>query len=316
MRVVFAGTPEFALSSLNALIRHPDTEVVAVYTQPDRRAGRGKKMQGSPIKASALDHGIAVYQPLSLKQPEAIESLRALAPDLMVVTAYGLLLPQSVLEIPKYGCINVHGSLLPKWRGAAPIQRAIEAGDTKTGITLMQMDAGLDTGPMLAKVEVDIADDETGGSLHDKLAVAGEKLLFDSLASVFAGSIKGVPQEHHLASYAEKISKDDGRIQWRHSAEQILRTKRALQPWVIVSSDLQGLKLGIHQADVDTECTPNSAQQSTLPGEVLDVSKQGIKVATGDSNVILRTVQKPGGKPMAVKDFLNGVAITPGMCFG
>jgi methionyl-tRNA formyltransferase len=239
MRIVFAGTPEFAVSSLRAAARHH--EVVAVYTQPDRPAGRGRGLAHSPVKLEAVARGIPVYQPESLKDAAAQQQLRDLQPDLMVVVAYGLILPKAVLAIPTHGCWNVHASLLPRWRGAAPIQRAIQAGDAKTGVCLMQMEAGLDTGPVLLHQELPIASTDTGGQLHDKLAELGAQVLSDGLGLLRAG-IKPIarPQPEQGVTYAHKLDKAEARLDWAQDADALARTVRAFNPWPIASTDTGG----------------------------------------------------------------------------
>jgi methionyl-tRNA formyltransferase len=272
MRIVFAGTPEFAVSSLRAAARHH--EVVAVYTQPDRPAGRGRGLAPSPVKLEAVARGIPVYQPESLKDAAAQQQLRDLQPDLMVVVAYGLILPKAVLAIPTHGCWNVHASLLPRWRGAAPIQRAIQAGDAKTGVCLMQMEAGLDTGPVLLHQELPIAATDTGGQLHDKLAELGAQVLSDGLGLLRAG-IKPIarPQPEQGVTYAHKLDKAEARLDWAQDADALARTVRAFNPWPIAEATLAGERVRIHGAvalDQATArrrapCWPPAAMASTSP---------------------------------------------------
>jgi len=247
MKIVFAGTPEFAVSSLRAAARHH--EVVAVYTQPDRPAGRGRGLAPSPVKLEAIARGIPVFQPESLKTPEAQQQLRDLAPDLMVVVAYGLILPKAVLTIPTHGCWNVHASLLPRWRGAAPIQRAIQAGDAETGVCLMQMEAGLDTGPVLLKQHIAIGANDTGGQLHDRLAELGAQVLSDGLGLLRAG-IKPIaqPQPEAGVTYAHKLDKAEARLDWAQDAHALARTVRAFNPWPIAEAMLAGERVRIHGA--------------------------------------------------------------------
>ena len=306
MRVVFAGTPVFSLSSLEALIAHPAAEVVAVYTQPDRPAGRGKNLTQSPIKARAVELGITVMQPHSFKEDSAIETLRELNPDLMVVTAYGLILPQSVLDIPLLGCINVHASLLPRWRGAAPIQRAIEAGDAKTGVTLMQMEAGLDTGPMLAKVAIDIDSEDTGGSLHDKLSLIGGRLLSDALDAIAAGKLTPERQNEAEACYASKLAKSEAIIDWSEPASAIARKVRAFNPWPMTNTLSGDQVLRVLTA------IPCSIPNQHPPGFIVEVNTDNIVVATGEGGLEITRVQKAGSKPMDVKDYLNGARLAVG----
>ncbi len=298
MRIVFAGTPEFAVSSLRAAARHH--EVVAVYTQPDRPAGRGRGLAPSPVKLEAVARGIPVYQPESLKDEAAQQQLRDLQPDLMVVVAYGLILPKAVLAIPTHGCWNVHASLLPRWRGAAPIQRAIQAGDTKTGVCLMQMEAGLDTGPVLLHQELPIATTDTGGQLHDKLAELGAQVLSDGLGLLRAG-IKPVarPQPEQGVTYAHKLDKAEARLDWVLDAGALARTVRAFNPWPIAEASLAGERVRIHGA-VALDLAHGQA-----PGTVLAASRDGIDIACGQGALRLRVLQREGGKAITAADYLN-----------
>ncbi|OCK47066.1 methionyl-tRNA formyltransferase [Stenotrophomonas maltophilia] len=298
MRIVFAGTPEFAVSSLRAAARHH--EVVAVYTQPDRPAGRGRGLAPSPVKLEAVARGIPVYQPESLKDEAAQQQLRDLQPDLMVVVAYGLILPKAVLAIPTHGCWNVHASLLPRWRGAAPIQRAIQAGDTKTGVCLMQMEAGLDTGPVLLHQELPIATTDTGGQLHDKLAELGAQVLSDGLGLLRAG-IKPVarPQPEQGVTYAHKLDKAEARLDWALDAGALARTVRAFNPWPIAEASLAGERVRIHGA-VALDLAHGQA-----PGTVLAASRDGIDIACGQGALRLRVLQREGGKAITAADYLN-----------
>jgi len=239
LRIVFAGTPEFAAEHLKALLDSPH-EIVAVYTQPDRPAGRGQKLMPSPVKQLAAQHGLPVLQPPTLRAPEAQAELAALQPDLMVVVAYGLILPQAVLDIPRLGCINSHASLLPRWRGAAPIQRAVQAGDAESGVTVMQMEAGLDTGPMLLKVSTPISAEDTGGSLHDRLARLGPPAVVEAIAGLAAGTLKGEVQNDALATYAHKLSKDEAKLDWSRPAVELERAVRAFDPWPVCHTTLNG----------------------------------------------------------------------------
>ena len=298
MRIVFAGTPEFAVSSLRATARHH--EVVAVYTQPDRPAGRGRGLAPSPVKLEAVARGIPVYQPESLKDEAAQRQLRDLQPDLMVVVAYGLILPRAVLAIPTHGCWNVHASLLPRWRGAAPIQRAIQAGDAKTGVCLMQMEAGLDTGPVLLHQELLIAATDTGGQLHDKLAELGAQVLSDGLGLLRAG-IKPIarPQPEQGVTYAHKLDKAEARLDWAQDADALARTVRAFNPWPIAEATLAGERVRIHGA-VALDLAHGQA-----PGAVLAASRDGIDIACGQGALRLRTLQREGGKAITAADYLN-----------
>ncbi|MBH1430925.1 methionyl-tRNA formyltransferase [Stenotrophomonas maltophilia] len=298
MRIVFAGTPEFAVSSLRAAARHH--EVVAVYTQPDRPAGRGRGLAPSPVKLEAVARGIPVYQPESLKDDAAQQQLRDLQPDLMVVVAYGLILPKAVLAIPTHGCWNVHASLLPRWRGAAPIQRAIQAGDAKTGVCLMQMEAGLDTGPVLLHQELPIAATDTGGQLHDKLAELGAQVLSDGLGLLRAG-IKPIarPQPEQGVTYAHKLDKAEAKLDWAQDAGALARTVRAFNPWPIAEAMLAGERVRIHGA------VALEADHGQAPGTVLAAGRDGIDIACGQGALRLRTLQREGGKAITAADYLN-----------
>ncbi|MET0891185.1 methionyl-tRNA formyltransferase [Stenotrophomonas sp. SAM-B] len=298
MKIVFAGTPAFAVSSLRAAARHH--EVVAVYTQPDRPAGRGRGLAPSPVKLDAIARGIPVFQPDSLKTPEAQQQLRDLAPDLMVVVAYGLILPKAVLTIPTHGCWNVHASLLPRWRGAAPIQRAIQAGDAETGVCLMQMEAGLDTGPVLLKQHIAIGPNDTGGQLHDRLAALGEQVLSDGLGLLRAG-IKPIaqPQPEAGVTYAHKLDKAEARLDWAQDAHALARTVRAFNPWPIAEAMLAGERVRIHGAIALDD------NQGKAPGTLLGASRDGIDIACGQGALRLRVLQREGGKAITAADYLN-----------
>ncbi|MBB1117246.1 methionyl-tRNA formyltransferase [Stenotrophomonas sp. W1S232] len=298
MRIVFAGTPDFAVPCLQAAARH--NEVVAVYTQPDRPAGRGRGLTASPVKQAALERGLPVYQPLSLRDPAAQAELAALQPDLLVVVAYGLILPQAVLDIPTHGCWNVHASLLPRWRGAAPIQRAIQAGDSHSGVCLMQMEAGLDTGPVLLEQSLELAADETGGSLHDKLAALGAQVLADGLGLLRAG-LRPVarPQPAEGVEYAHKLDKAEARLQWSEDAQVLERQVRAFNPWPVAEAQLQGERVRIHAA----QAIPGVPGMPV--GSVLAATKAGIDIACGKGALRLLVVQREGGKPVAAADYLN-----------
>ncbi|HEK1768352.1 TPA: methionyl-tRNA formyltransferase [Pseudomonas putida] len=296
MRIVFAGTPEFAAEHLKALLASP-YEIVAVYTQPDRPAGRGQKLMPSAVKALALAHDIPVYQPQALRNADAQAELAALKPDLMVVVAYGLILPQAVLDIPRLGCINSHASLLPRWRGAAPIQRAVEAGDAESGVTVMRMEAGLDTGPMLLKVTTPISADDTGGSLHDRLAQMGPGAVVQAIAGLADGSLQGEVQDDALATYAHKLNKDEARLDWSRPAVELERLIRAFNPWPVCHSTLDGETVKVLGANLSTG---NGA-----PGEILSASKDGLVVACADGALSLTRLQLPGGKALAFSDLFN-----------
>ena len=296
MRIVFAGTPEFAAEHLKALLG-TQHQVIAVYTQPDRPAGRGHKLMPSPVKQLAVEHGIPVYQPATLRAPEAQAELAALQPDLMVVVAYGLILPQVVLDTPRLGCINSHASLLPRWRGAAPIQRAVQAGDDESGVTVMQMEAGLDTGPMLLKVSTPIAPSDTGGSLHDRLAALGSQAVIQAVDALAAGTLTGEVQDDSLANYAHKLNKDEARIDWSRPAVELERLVRAFNPWPICHSTLNGEPLKVLAATL--------GEGSGQPGQILAASKDGLTVACGEGALRLTRLQLPGGKPLSFADLYN-----------
>ena len=296
LRIVFAGTPEFAAEHLKALLGRSH-QIVAVYSQPDRPAGRGQKLTPSPVKQLALQHNIPVYQPQSLRDPAAQTELATLKPDLMVVVAYGLILPQVVLDIPRLGCINSHASLLPRWRGAAPIQRAVEAGDAESGVTVMQMEAGLDTGPMLLKVSTAISADDTGGSLHDRLTTLGPQAVLDAIAGLANGTLKGEVQDDSLATYAHKLNKDEARLDWSRPALELERLVRAFHPWPICHSTLGGEALKVHAAAL--------GEGSGAPGTVLAADKSGLTVACGEGALRLTRLQLPGGKALNFSDLYN-----------
>jgi methionyl-tRNA formyltransferase len=298
MKIVFAGTPEFAVSSLRAAARHH--EVVAVYTQPDRPSGRGRGLAPSPVKLEAIARGIPVFQPESLKSEQAQQQLRDLQPDLMVVVAYGLILPKAVLAIPTHGCWNVHASLLPRWRGAAPIQRAIQAGDTETGVCLMQMEAGLDTGPVLLRQHTPIQAGELGGSLHDRLAELGAQVLSDGLGLLRAG-LKPIaqPQPEQGVTYAHKLDKAEARLDWSQEAQVLERTVRAFNPWPIAEAQLAGERVRIHGAVALAD------NQGKAPGTLLAAGREGIDIACGQGALRLRVLQREGGKAITAADYLN-----------
>lgn len=307
MNIVFAGTPEFAVPPLSALL-DGGHRVVGVYTQPDRPAGRGRQPRPSPVKERALEAGLPVFQPRTLRSPEAQAELAALRPDLMVVVAYGLILPQVVLDTPRLGCINIHASLLPRWRGAAPIQRALLAGDAETGVTLMQMEAGLDTGPMLAKRRHAIGADETAGELHDALSLLGAELLMDCLPALAAGTLVGEAQDEARASYAEKLRKDEAPLDWRRPAVELARQVRAFNPWPVAQTTLRGQTCRVWTARVE----PGEGE----PGVILAAGRDGIDVGTGAGTLRLLTLQAPGGRPLAAADFLNGHPVKVGERLG
>ncbi|HCP54880.1 MAG: methionyl-tRNA formyltransferase [Pseudomonadaceae bacterium] len=296
LRIVFAGTPEFAAEHLKALLG-TSHQIVAVYTQPDRPAGRGQKLMPSPVKQLALEHDIPVYQPQTLRDADAQAELANLQADLMVVVAYGLILPQVVLDTPRLGCINSHASLLPRWRGAAPIQRAIEAGDSESGVTVMQMEAGLDTGPMLLKTHTPISAEDTGGSLHDRLASLGPAAVIEAIAGLAAGTLKGEVQNDALATYAHKLNKEQAQLDWSRPAGELELLIRAFNPWPICQSSLNGAALKVHAAKL--------GEGSGKPGEILAASKEGLTVACGSGALLLTRLQLPGGKALNFADLYN-----------
>ncbi|HPO25816.1 MAG TPA: methionyl-tRNA formyltransferase [Arenimonas sp.] len=298
MRIVFAGTPEFALPCLRAAAGCGD--IVAVYTQPDRPAGRGRQLTPSPIKTEALARGWRIEQPENFKSIDSKKVLRELNADIMIVVAYGLLLPQSVLDIPKHGCWNVHASLLPRWRGAAPIQRAIEAGDSQTGVCLMQMEKGLDTGPVLLSLSTPISGEDTGGTLHDRLSLLGAEVLSDGLKLLRAG-MKPVAQIQSEAGvcYAHKLDKQEARLDWSTASEALARKIRAFNPWPICEAQLNGERLRIHHA----VSIPLAHKQE--PGTILMANPHGLDIACGEGALRLLQVQREGGRMISIADYLN-----------
>ena len=318
MRVIFAGTPEFAAVAL-AQIKAAGFDVVLALTQPDRPAGRGLKLQSSAVKQFAQNQGISVAQPRSLrldgKYPDDAaagrEAIIAAHADIMVVAAYGLILPQWVLEIPRLGCLNIHGSLLPRWRGAAPIHRAIEAGDSETGITIMQMDAGLDTGDMLLIDKLPITDSATTGQLHDQLAALGGRLIVDALHLALKGELRPVKQPQAGITYAHKIEKHEAAIDWNQTADQIVRRIRAFNPFPGANTLLDGEVLKVWRASVSPELPPQTAKI----GEILELAPDFIKVSAMNSVVTLTELQRPGGKRLSAADLLRGFEIKPGARF-
>lgn len=310
MKVIFAGTPAFAAAALAALIE-ADHRIMAVLTQPDRPAGRGMKPVASPVKLLAQQHQLPVLQPSTLKNSEIQTQLGSLQADVLVVAAYGLILPQAVLDLPPLGCLNIHASLLPRWRGAAPIQRAILAGDSETGITIMQMDAGLDTGDMLLKQSLPIDSNETAASLHDKLSALGAKCIVKALESLPQGTLMAVKQNEGQACYAAKISKSEAAIDWHQPASQIDRVVRAFNPTPGAYTQYQDGMLKIWQAVI----VADKSEQSAKIGEIVAVDRDGITVTCGEGALRITVVQKPGGKKLSVADFLAGNSLRPGEMF-
>lgn len=298
LRIIFAGTPDFAARHLDALLSSGH-EVVGVFTQPDRPAGRGNKLTPSPVKVLAEQHSIPVFQPKSLRPEENQAMVQALNADVMVVVAYGLILPLPVLSMPRLGCINVHGSLLPLWRGAAPIQRALWAGDSETGVTIMQMDVGLDTGAMLHKISCPILPQDTSATLYDKLAELGPRGLLETLEQLADGSAVAETQNDALATYAEKLSKEEARLNWQLSAEQLERCIRAFNPWPVSYFIVDEQPVKVWKAEVIAKA------HGSQPGTIIQADKQGIQVATAEGILNIQELQPAGKKVMAAQDLLN-----------
>ena len=299
LKIIFAGTPDFAAIALQKLI-DAQYEIIAVYTQPDRPAGRGRKLTPSPVKALALENNIPVEQPLNFKEDDSVTTLKDYQADLMIVAAYGLLLPLSILEAPTHGCLNIHASLLPRWRGAAPIQRAIIAGDKETGITIMQMNQGLDTGDMLLKLSTPINNNDTGGSLHDRLAALGGTAIIDALNLLKSKQLQPEKQDDDQACYAKKLAKSESGINWSYSANQIDRQVRAFNPWPGSQTKLDDKVIRVHEAIILEPTNPGNT------GEILAYSKQGIDVQCGEGQLRLLKCQLPGSRAMPVHDLHNG----------
>ena len=298
MRIIFAGTPEFAVPALKMLIAS-DHEICAVYSQPDRPSGRGQKLKPGPAKELALSAGIAVFQPETLKSQQELQRMCEFDADLLVVVAYGMILSQEILDIPRLGCINIHGSLLPRWRGAAPIQRALMAGDQETGITIMEMVLKLDAGDMLHKEKCLIGENDTASQLHDRMAELGAQALAKTLPLIEVGTVVAEQQDETLVTYAEKLVKTEAQLNWSCSAEEISRKVRGLNSWPVAQTVLNGKILRIWLAE------PLVSDSNLSPGEVLDSGGKTFDVATGDGILRLLEVQLPGGKRMSAKDFLN-----------
>lgn len=307
LRIVFAGTPDFAARHLAALLsaqQDSDYQIIAAYTQPDRPAGRGKKLTASPVKQLALEHDIPVFQPENFKSDDAKQQLKELNADLMIVVAYGLLLPQVVLDTPRLGCINVHGSILPRWRGAAPIQRAIWAGDAETGVTIMQMDIGLDTGDMLKIATLPIASTDTSASMYEKLAELGPQALLDCVEDIRQGKALPQKQNDEYANYAKKLSKEEAKIDWNDEAQHIERCVRAFNPWPMSFFSLQDDNGELHNVKVWQSRVETETSQAPA-GQIIRADKTGIYVATGKQVLVLEQLQIPGKKALPVQDILN-----------
>jgi len=309
VNIIFAGTPDFAIPPLEALIRAGHA-ILAVYTQPDRPAGRGRQLTSSPVKVCAKKRGIPVYQPEDFKHADDITTLAALKPDLMVVVAYGLMLPIEVLTLPRLGCLNIHASLLPRWRGAAPIQRAIEAGDAVSGITIMQMDADLDTGAMLDRAETPILSEDTAQTLYDRLAQLGAERIVSVMSRLEKGGINAIEQDDAQANYAHKLNKAEAAIDWSLPSEFLARKIRAYNPWPVASTHHDGKRLRIWRAEALSDSTRGS------PGTVLDISAKGITVQTGKGRLLITQLQAEGGKPLEATVFLNGYPLQAGDTLG
>ena len=303
LRIAFAGTPQFALPALRALLgsRH---RVVGVLTQPDRPAGRGRELRASPVKLLSTQLGLPLAQPSTLKSEEGRSALREWSPELLVVVAYGLILPATVLALPRLGCLNIHGSLLPRWRGAVPIQRALLAGDAQTGITIMQLDEGLDTGPTLLERQRPIGAEDTAGDLHDALAELGAAALIEAIDGLAAGSLAAREQSAEGVTYASKIEKAEARIDWNHSAVQIDRQIRAFNPWPVAETRLGDEPLRILRARL-----ADAAARAAEPGTLLGISDDGLRVACGEGVLALRELQRAGKRPISARDFANSVRV-------
>lgn len=299
LKIIFAGTPEFGVPCLNAIIQE-NLQLEAIYTQPDRPAGRGRSIQHSAIKDWGIKHNIPIYQPENFKNPETIATLQALKPDLMVVIAYGLILPKQVLDIPQFGCINVHASILPRWRGASPIQHAILYGDEKTGVTIMQMDVGMDTGDYYEIETITIAKNDNAKTLHDKLAQLAVNPLIKTIHNFKKQTkLSATQQDAALVTYAPKINKDDAAIDWRQPAINIEHKVRAFNPWPLAFTTIQENRLQILEAETFKTNT------NSKPGEVIDISKQGIKVSAGENALLIKTIKFPGKNAIQITDYLN-----------
>ena len=306
MKLIFAGTPDFSVPALQALV-DAGHDIVAVYTQPDRESGRGRKISFGPVKSAALELGLNVEQPASLRDEDAIKTLSGYDADVMIVVAYGLILPENILTLPRFGCINIHASLLPRWRGAAPIQRAIEHGDPESGITIMQMDAGLDTGDILACFPITLSHEETGQSLHDKLSVLGGRAIVDVLADIERYRQQAITQNDEQSTYAAKLHRSESLIDWSDDSINIERKIRAFNPWPLTKTALGETQLTLYNAQND------STISDTAPGTILAADPSGIVIQCGTGALKITRLQRPGGKPLSSKDFLNGMHLNAGM---
>ncbi len=309
MKVIFMGTPEFAVPCLRALIDEKN-ELLAVFTQPDRPKGRGKRLMMPPVKALAIEADIPVYQPISLKSPEVLETIKKLGPDIIIVVAYGQLLPKAILELPPFGCVNVHASLLPKYRGAAPINWAIINGEDKTGITTMYMDVGIDTGDMILKEELLIGEDETSAELHDRMAALGAEVLIKTLNLIETGNVVREPQDHQESSHASMLSKELGMIDWTKTASEIKNLVRGTIPWPTAFTTYKREVMKV------LKCTIEETKAPDIPGKLISVTKDGIYVATGNGTIVIQELQFSGGKRLTVKDFLVGNQLEEGVILG
>ncbi len=319
MKVIYMGTPDFAVGPLEAIVK-AGHEVVVAVTQPDKPKGRSKELKPCPVKECALAHGIPVFQPERMKRPEAIEALKAYPADIAVVAAFGQILPPEVLNFPKYGCINIHASLLPKYRGAAPIQRAVLEGEKESGVTIMQMEEGLDTGDILIQERLSLAADETAGSLFDKLAGLGARMIPGALEAIEKGNVHPVKQEEALSTYAKMLKKEEGCIEWSKSAEEIERLVRGMDPWPSAYTHFNGKTLKIWKAGVlsgdQAEAGNKAGKASPKAGELVGLLPEGPVVACGEGSLLIRELQLEGKKRMGAADFLRGVKLTEGTVFG
>ncbi|WP_027084226.1 methionyl-tRNA formyltransferase [Cohnella panacarvi] len=317
MRILFMGTPQFAVPSLNLLLEQ-GYDVAAVVTQPDRPVGRKRELTPPPVKAFALERGLTVLQPEKLRSPEGVAAVTAVAPELIVTAAYGQILPKSVLDLPRLGCLNVHGSLLPRYRGGAPIQRSIINGETVTGVTLMYMAEGLDTGDMIASIEVPIADEDTSGTMFDKLSIAGARLLGEWLPRIAAGEAPRVPQRHEDSTYAPNLSRDDERLDWNATSRELFNRVRGLNPMAGGFTQLNGEVFKVWRCEVPTaeDAEVKPAWTAMPPGSILETNARGIRVRTGDGSLVLAEVQPAGKKALSAAEYARGARLAPGTLLG